>query len=147
MLPTWVLGPFNQQKLLRGQMRNSGKALLGLMLQHEGVRTRNRFPYLHLLGGAVCRDHAQSPASALGTSEVAVGFWPFCTLLLIICPNCTCMQLFLVSYSLFVFCCSRRRLSRCKCSNKGSQVPGISQSQNDLADVSHSLSLVISMLT
>ena len=36
-------------------------------------------------------------------------------LLLIICPNiAACVQLFLVPYSFFVFCCSRRRLSRCK---------------------------------
>ena len=31
-----------------------------------------------------------------------------------ICPNCSCTQLFLVPYSFFVFCCSRRCLSRCK---------------------------------
>ena len=30
------------------------------------------------LGGAVCGDHAQRPAFAPHTSEVAVGFWPFC---------------------------------------------------------------------
>ena len=30
--------------------------------------------------------------------------WSFC-ILSIICPNCSCRQLFLVSYSLFVFCC------------------------------------------
>ena len=45
-MPTRLLGHFNQQKLLRDQMRNSGKALLGLMLQHEGVKTVNRFPDL-----------------------------------------------------------------------------------------------------
>ena len=28
----------------------------------------------HPLGGAVCRDHVQDPAFALGTSEVAAGF-------------------------------------------------------------------------
>ena len=45
-----------------------------------------------------------------------VAFWSFCNLL-IICPNCACVQLFLVSYSFFVFC-----LSRCKHCSKGSQV-------------------------
>ena len=32
----WVLGPFNQWKLTRGQMRNSGKALLGLGAAVQG---------------------------------------------------------------------------------------------------------------
>ena len=31
-----------------------------------------------------------------------------------ICHKCKCMQLFLVAYSFFVFCCTRRRLSKCK---------------------------------
>lgn len=50
--------------------------------------------------GAAQRDHEQY--SAPGTSEVAVGFWPFCILLFEICPNCTCLQLFLVPHSFFV---------------------------------------------
>ena len=29
----------------------------------------------------------------------------------------------LVSYSFFLFCCSRRRLFRCECSSEGSQLP------------------------
>ena len=58
----------------------------------------------HPAGYAVCRDHVQDPAFAPGTSEVAAGFWPFCILFFIICPNCTCMQLVLVPYSFFVFC-------------------------------------------
>ena len=33
--------------------------------------------------------------------------WSFC-ILSIICPNCSCRQLFLVSYSLFVFSCLRK---------------------------------------
>ena len=44
--------------------------------------------------GAVCRDHAQYPAFAPGTSEVADGFWPFCTVLSIICPNRKCVVIF-----------------------------------------------------
>ena len=31
----------------------------------------------HPRGGAVCKDHAEYPAFAPGISEVAVGFWPF----------------------------------------------------------------------
>ena len=50
------------------------------------------------LGGAVCRDHT----GVVPCSEVAVGFWPFCILLFVICPNCTCPQLFLVPYSFSV---------------------------------------------
>ena len=36
------------------------------------------------LGGPVCRDHVWYSAFALGASEAAVGFWPFCILLFII---------------------------------------------------------------
>ena len=50
-------------------------------------------------------------------------FVRFCILLSILRPNCTCMQLFLVPYSFFVFCCLRRHLSRCRRCSKGSQVP------------------------
>ena len=39
-----VLGLFDQQKLIRGQMRNPGK-LLDLMLQHKGRKMSNRCPY------------------------------------------------------------------------------------------------------
>jgi len=38
----------------------------------------------------------------------------FCILWSRICPSCICMQLFLVPYSFFVLCCSRRGLSKCK---------------------------------
>ena len=41
-------------------------------------------------------------------------FWVFLYLLSRICPNCTCMQLFLVPYSFFVLCSLRRGVSRCK---------------------------------
>lgn len=75
------------------------------------------------LGGAVCRDQAQHPVFAPSTSEVAVGFWSFCILLFLMCLNCTCTQLFLVSFSFFVFCCWQRCLSRWKHWNKGSQAP------------------------
>ena len=40
--------------------------------------------------------------------------WSLCILLSRICPNCACTQLFLIPYSFFVFCRSRRRLSRCE---------------------------------
>lgn len=41
MLPTWILGLFNQYKLPRDRKRKSGRALLGLGLQNDG-ETSNR---------------------------------------------------------------------------------------------------------
>ena len=64
------------------------------------------------------------PAFSPGTSEVAAGFLVFSVLVLRICPNCLCMQLFLVLYSFFIFCCWRRRLFKCEHCSKGSQIPG-----------------------
>ena len=49
--------------------------------------------------------------------------WAFLYLIVYNCPGCTLVQLFLVPYSFFVFCCSKRRLSRCKHCSKGSQDP------------------------
>lgn len=54
------------------------------------------------LGGAVCRDHAQYSAFAPSTSEVAVEFLVF----LYLVHNLP--QLFLIPYSFFVCCCSKR---------------------------------------
>ena len=68
--------------------------------------------------GGRCRDHAQDPAFVPGTSEVAIEFWPS--------VSCSCVQLFLIPYSFFVFCLRevrRRHLSRCKHCSKESQVP------------------------
>ena len=47
----------------------------------------------------------------------------FYILSLIIYPNCQCMQLFLVSYSFFIFCCSKRCFSTYKQSCKASHIP------------------------
>ena len=59
------------------------------------------------------------------------GRWVFCLCIFRsrICPNCAFTQLFLVLYSFFVFCSWGRGGSRCKLSNKGSQVPGLSPTQ------------------
>ena len=43
--------------------------------------------------------------------------WPFWISLLIIAPSCAFMPLFLVPYSCFVFCCSRRSWGRCMCAS------------------------------
>ena len=76
--------------------------------------------FAHPLDSGACRGHVQYPAFAPGSSKVAVGgfglFWSR------ICPNYTWMQLFLVPYSFFVFCCWRRGVSRCKHCSKGFQV-------------------------
>ena len=42
-LLTRVLELLNQQKLISGQKRNSGKVFIGLVLQHKGVKIRNSF--------------------------------------------------------------------------------------------------------
>ena len=44
-----------------------------------------------------------------------------CIFLSIFCPNCACMQLFLVPYSFLLSCCQMQALQH---SSKGSQVPG-----------------------
>ena len=58
-------------------------------------------------GGVGCRGHVQCSAFTLGFSEVVVGFLAFLHLLSLICPNCTCMQLFSIPHSCFVFRCSK----------------------------------------
>ena len=87
-------------------------------------------------GSTECRGHASYPAFAPNTLFLLLApekwqlvFLVFLYLSSIICPNYACIQLFLVPYSFFVFCCLRRCLSRCKLCNtaaKGprSQVPG-----------------------
>ena len=52
VLSTRVLGLLNQKKLIRGQMRNSDKTLLGLELQHEGAKTITGPLACSLRGGA-----------------------------------------------------------------------------------------------
>ena len=48
-------------------------------------------------------------------------FLSFSIFLSIICPSCPGMQLFLVRYSFFAFCCWRRCLSRYQHCSRGSQ--------------------------
>ena len=67
-------------------MRNSGRALLGLLLQWEGaVTSHSALPTpLYSEQGA-----SAAPAFAPRSSEGTVGFLAFCVLLFIICLNCT----------------------------------------------------------
>ena len=103
-------------------MRNSGKILLALrlyclLLEVEqgsplnGVRVRMNVWFgldrclgwsASPLGGAVCRDHAQYPGRLRSGSWV-FGLFVSCSYF----ANCICRQLFLVSYSFFIFCCLR----------------------------------------
>ena len=46
LLPTRVLGLLNQYKLIRGWRSNSGKALLGPLLQQEGSKNKQQVPLL-----------------------------------------------------------------------------------------------------
>ena len=59
----------------------------------------------------------------LDLQKLQLAFWSFRILLSVICPSCTCTQLFLAPYSFFVFCGSRRSLSRCQHCSQGSRVP------------------------
>lgn len=118
------------------------------MLWHKGVRTSNRCPCsfpgrgwgvgadqwvrsegwlrwsAHPLGGAVCRDHAASTLLLLlEPQKWQLGFGRFCTSFFIICPGCTCRQLFSACYGFFVFCCWSSHLPRCKHCSTGSWVP------------------------
>ena len=85
--------------------------------------------FAHLSGGVrVCAARqAQYSAFApdtlwqLGFFSLSISFCPYFAL--------TCRLLFLVPCAFFVFCCSRRHLSRCKHWSKGYQVPGPSLSQ------------------
>ena len=106
----------NQQKLIGNQRRNSGKPLLGLLLQQEGVKTSNRSPCLlpewggagslygvrvgagpgirlegwfaHPFGRGMCRGHVQYPAFAPGTLFLLLA-----------------LQKWQLGFCLFVSCC------------------------------------------
>ena len=81
----------------------------------------------HPLGGAVCRDHAQYPVFAPGSSKVAVGFLVF---LYLVVHNLPQLRVYAVIFSPFYFLCilllektfvQVQALQHC---SKGSQVPG-----------------------
>ena len=83
------------------------------------------------LGGAVCRGHVQYPDFAPDSSNVAVGFfggffpflffWSVCIFSPEFSPTAQACSYFSVLCSLFVFCCLRRLLSKCKDCSKGSK--------------------------
>ena len=133
------------KKLIRGQIRNSHKTWLGAAAQRRknkrqvpcSLPEEGRAGSLPVVTtGGVCRLGRKSSLGGLPTpwwccvqgpwavpaftpslSGIAVGSWPF---------HCVCncpLHICAVLYSFFVCCCSRRRLSRCKHSGKGSQIP------------------------
>ena len=124
-------------------MRISGKALLGLVLQHEGGKQetdalacapRRRAGSLN--GMRVGADQWVRLEGWLDdlpipwwcyvwgswvvpwfcSQHLRSGSWFVAFLYLIVhnCPNCSCLQWFLAPYRFFVFCCSRRHLPWCK---------------------------------
>ena len=93
--------------------------------------------FAHSFGGDECRGHAQyssfTPNVLLFCSQLfRNGSWVFGLFISCgpryICPHCSCTQLFLVPHNFFVFCCSRRHVSRYKHSSKRPQVSGPSLS-------------------
>ena len=139
LLPTRVLSLLNQQKLIRGQTGNSGKALLGPLLQQEGAKTSNRFP-CSLPGGRGSGQLVPYMGSfwrgGLGGLPsplvVLCGFLVSLYLVVQNLPQLHIHAFMLVPYCFFVFCCLSltvssyfvaRGLSRCKHCSKGSQVP------------------------
>ena len=78
---------------------------------------------VHPLGGVVCKGHAQYPVFAPGSLKVEfVLFWSLCIFCQEFALKAHHTQLFLVPYSLLVFCCWWRSVSWCKHWRKGSQV-------------------------
>ena len=109
LLPTRVLGLLNQQKLIRSQTGNSSKALLGPLLQQEGVRTSNRFSCCLLLGRCVCPGvRLEGGLGNLLTTQVVSCSGDMCTLPLLLSTLCFCSRLFRsnswVFWSLCIFC-------------------------------------------
>ena len=68
-------------------MRNSGRALLGLLLQQEGAVTSHRCSCP--LPCTLSRVQAQYLPLLPTPQKGQLGFWSFCVLLFIICLNCT----------------------------------------------------------
>ena len=71
--------------------------------------------FAHPLGDVICRG-ACEVAPPLLQAILKWQLWVLVsvTLVSIICPSCACLHLFLVPHSFFIFCSSRRGVSRCK---------------------------------
>ena len=80
-------------------------------------------PLVMLCAGTMHSTLVLLPAAFFCFPLLRSGSWifGFSISLSIICLNCTCTELFLVPCNFFVFCCSRRHLSRCKHEAKGAR--------------------------
>ena len=76
-------------------------------------------PLVMLCAGGMHSTLLLLPTPCLCSLLFRSGIWAFCIFLSIICPSCSCGQLFLVPYSFFVFCCSRRCVSGASTAAKG----------------------------
>ena len=93
-LLTRVLELLNQQTLISGQTRNSGKVFIGLVLQHKGVKIRNRFPYSC---GSECACFLLRVRVEVG-SEIGLEGWPrsgLPNIFSMLCARCMCSTLLL----------------------------------------------------
>ena len=134
-----LLGPLLQQECTRTNMFPCSLAEWGALVAY-GVRVRAGLGVppkgwlrwlAHPFGGVESRGHVEvhcfcSQHPVFCSRLFRSGSWSFCSfciLFSIICPNCPRTWLFLVPYSLFVFCCWRRCLSKCKHCSKESQDP------------------------
>ena len=77
--------------------------------------------FAHPVSGVVSRGHAQYRAFAPDTLHLLQAPWKWQVAFLVslyllsrVCPNCTCLQLFLVPTISFAFCFLGRGVSRCK---------------------------------
>ena len=70
--------------------------------------------FAHPLVRVSCRGRGSTLLLLQALQKWQLGFLVSLYVLSRICPNCACRQLFFVPYSFFVFCCSRRGVSRCK---------------------------------
>lgn len=159
LLLSQVLGLFNQQELLRGQTRNSGRAFLGLMLHEGGEIRTSRCPCslpggvgplsgvevgvgpgvgpevwlgwpAHPVGGAVCGVPAPK--------KWQLAVWSLCILLFMICPSCACtrlLQLLLVPVVSLSSVAQRKCLSRCKQCSQRSQARPVSLLGDEIGGV------------
>ena len=115
------MGPLLQQECTRTNMFPCSLAEGGGLVPYGvrvgaglGVPPKGRLRWLaHPFGGVECRGRVEvhcffSQHPVFCSRLFRSGSWPFCSfciLFSIICPNCPHTRLFLVPYSLFVFCC------------------------------------------
>ena len=101
VLSTRVLGLLNQKKLIRGQMRNSDKTLLGLELQHEGAKTITGPLACSLRGGRAGPLNGVRVGGGVQGSGRRGGLGCLPTPLVVLCAGCMCSTLLLLQTPYF----------------------------------------------